>query len=81
MRKVDPRAVPNQKAQSKLGKTTENKSTSMSSKLQNTLPDYTNTSLTVDTSVSLPTLDHNIMENMKKTCVNISLFELAKFKG
>jgi len=35
-------------------------------------------SLTLDISVSLLTLDYNIMEDVKKTRANISLFELVK---
>lgn len=54
LRKVDPPAVQKQKTQSKPKKITTDKSTSMSSKLQNTPSNNTNTSLTPDISVSLP---------------------------
>jgi len=50
----------------------------MSSKLQNTLSDNMDICSTLDTSVSLPPLDYNIVEDMKKNWVNISLFELDK---
>lgn len=53
----------------------------MSNKIQNTPLDITNTSLSPDNSVSLPTLDYNIDEDMKKTRVNISLYELSKLMG
>ena len=33
-----------------------------------------------DTSVSLPTLDYNIVQDMKKALANISLCELTKIK-
>lgn len=57
------------------------KHTSMGSKLQNTLPDNTNIRSTPDTSVSLPPLDYNIVDDMKKTRVNMSLFKLAKVQS
>jgi len=54
------------------------KSTSMSKKLHNTPLDNTITSVTPETSVSLPPLDYNIVDDMNKTRANISLFELYK---
>lgn len=81
LRKVDPPTIQKQKTQSKLGKTVGEKSMSMSSKLQNTPLDNMNTSLTSDISVILPALDYNIMEDMKKTHANISLFEFAKIQS
>jgi len=81
LRKFDPPAIQKHKSQTNPRKTTANKSTSMSIKLHNTPPDSTNMSLTSDILVSLPTLDYNIMEDMRKACANISLFELAKIQG
>ena len=78
MRKVDTPATPKKKTQSNSEKTTMDKSTSMSNKLQNTLSDNTNICSTPDTSVSLPPLDYNIVDDMKKTRANISFFKLAK---
>jgi len=48
-------------------KTMVGQSTSMSGKLQNTLPDSTHTHSTLDTLVSLPPMDYNIVDDMKKT--------------
>lgn len=81
IRKVDPLVILKQKTQSKPGKIAKNKSTSMSSNLQNTPLDNTNIRSTLDTSVSLPPLDYNIIDDMKKTRVNISLFELANIQS
>jgi len=67
IKKVDPLAVPRQKTQSKFGKTTTYKTTSMSSKLQNTLPNNTDIYSNPNISVSLPPLDYNIVEDMKET--------------
>lgn len=53
----------------------------MSSKLQNTFLDNTNIYSTPDTSVILPPLDYKIVDDMKKTWENISLFELAKIQS
>lgn len=53
----------------------------MSSKLQNALPDNTNTLLPSGNSMSLLALDYNIVEDMKKTRANISLCELIKLTG
>lgn len=50
----------------------------MRSKLQNTPLDNTNINPTPDTLVSLPPLDYKIVDGMKKTWANISLFKLAK---
>lgn len=36
---------------------------------------------TPDTSVSLPPLDYNIVDDMKKNRLNINLFELAKVQS
>jgi len=57
------------------------KSTSMSSKLQNTLSDSTITNLTLDTSMGLLPLDYNVVDDMKKKHVNIIFFELAKIQS
>ena len=57
LRKVDPPATPKQKTQNKIGKTTADKSTSMSSKLENTLPNNMNIGSSLDTSMILPPLD------------------------
>jgi len=57
------------------------KSTSMSGKLQNTPPDNTNILSTPNTLVSLPPLEYDIIDDMKKTLANISLFELAKIQS
>lgn len=80
-RKVDPPAIQKQKKQIKPWNTVVNKSMSMSSKLQNTPPDNTNTNLIPNTLVILPALDYKIVEDMKKTRANISLFELAKIQS
>lgn len=50
----------------------------MSNKLHNTLLDNTNISPALDTSVSIPPLDYNIVYDMKKTQENFSLLELSK---
>ncbi len=78
LRKGDPPTTPKQKTHNKSGKTTMDKSTSMSNKLQNTPLENTNISPTPNTSVILPPLDYNIVDDMKKTWKNISLLELAK---
>jgi len=57
------------------------KSTSMRNKLQNNLLDNMNIHSTLETSVNLPHLDYNIVDDMKKTRANISLFELAKIQS
>lgn len=69
-RKDDPSVAPKQKTQNKLGKTAADESTSMRSKLQNTSPDNKNICSTLDTSVSLPPLEYNIVDEMKKTWAN-----------
>jgi len=61
MRKVDPPAIPKQKTKIKPGKVAKDNSMSMSNKLQNTPANNTITSLTYDTTVSLPPLDYNIV--------------------
>lgn len=81
LRKVDAPALQKQKTQSKPGKTATNKSISMSIGLQNTSSNNMNTSLTPDTSVILPPLDYNIVEDMKKPHTNISFFNLAKIQS
>jgi len=53
----------------------------MSNKLQNTLPDNMNIYSTPNTLVSLPPLDYNIVDVMKETRANISLFELVKIQS
>jgi len=53
----------------------------MSSKLQNTPPDKVNISLSPNTSVIIPPMDYNIVDDMKKTRANISLCELAKIQS
>lgn len=78
LKKVDPLATPKQKTQNESRKTVADKSTSMSSKLQNTPPDNTNISPTPNTSVILPPLDYNIVDYMEKTHTNVNLFMLAK---
>jgi len=77
IRKVDQPAAPKQKIENMSKNKVADKSTSVSRKLQNTSPNNTNISPTLDTSMSLPTLDYNIVDDMKKTWVNISLFKLA----
>ena len=57
------------------------KSTSMSNKLQNTPLDNTNICSTPNTSVSLPPMEYNIVDDMKKTRENINFFELAKIQS
>lgn len=79
--KVDPLAAPKKETQKKSGKKVVDKSTSMSSKLQNTSPNNMNIYSTPDTLVILPPLNNNIVDNMKKNRVNISLFELAKIQS
>ena len=80
IRKVDPPTSSTQKTQRKSGKISPTKDTSSNS-LQNTPSDSTNTSFPLYKSVSLPTLDYNIVEDMKKTRENISLYELTKLMG
>ena len=53
----------------------------MSRKRYKTLPDNTNVSITLNTLVSLPLLHYKILDDMKKTHVNINLFELAKIQS
>jgi len=81
IKKVDPSAASKQQTQRKSGKTSVDKSASMSSKLHKTPPDITDIHSTMDTPVSLPPLDYNIVDNMKKTQANINLFELAKVQS
>ncbi len=81
IKKVDPPAASKQPTQSKFRKTTANKSTSIGSKLQKNPPDITSICSTPDTSVSLPPLDYNIVDDMKKTRANINFFELAKVQS
>ena len=57
IRKIDPPAPSKQQTQSKFGKRTTDKSTSMSRKLQTTSPDNTNIHSTLNISVSIPPLD------------------------
>lgn len=54
---------------------------SMSSSLHNNPPHNTNKSLPSDSLVSLPSLDYDIIKDMKKTHANISLYELTKLTG
>lgn len=44
-------------------------------------PDNTNTRLPPNIFVNLPALDYNIVEDIKKNHVNISLYELTKIMG
>lgn len=81
IKKADPPATWKQQTQSKSGKTMADKNTFVRNKLQNSLPDNTSICSTPDTSVILPPLDYNIVDDMKKTKVNISLFELAKVQS
>lgn len=81
MRKVDPTDAPKQKTQNKSRKTTVDKNTSMSIKFQNTPPNDMNIRSTPNTSMSLPPLDYNIVDDMKKNRANISLFELARIQS
>lgn len=60
------------------GKTVEDKNMPIGSKLQNTPLNGTNIHSTLDNSVSLPPLDYNTVDDMKKTRANISFFKLAK---
>ena len=78
LRTIDPLASSTWKTQSKSKKIATRKDSSMSSKIQDTPPDRTNTSLPRENSVSLLALDYNIVEDMKKTRGNISLYELTK---
>jgi len=67
IKKANPLDFQRQKTQSKSGKIAVDKTISMSSKLKNTLPENMDIRSTVDTSVSLPPLDYNIVDDMKKT--------------
>ena len=80
MTKSDLPAALKKKTQNKSAKTAVNKSTSMSSKLQNTPPDNTNIHSTPDTSIILPPLDYKIVDEMKKNRANISFFKLTKIQ-
>lgn len=65
-------------AQNNSRKTTSTKSVSTSSK-DITIPPKTKNSVPpLDTLMSLPAIEYNIVEDMKKAHVNISLFELTK---
>lgn len=81
MSKVDPPTSPKQKTQNKSVKIMVDKNTSMSNKLQNTLPNNTNIYSILDTFVSLRPLDYNIFVDMKKNYANISLFKLANIQS
>jgi len=81
IKKVDPPATSKQQTQSKFRKPTADKNTYVSSKLQNNPPDSTRICSTPDTSMSIPPLDYNIVDDMNKTRVNINLFELAKVQS
>lgn len=76
--KVGPPVPSRQKTQNKSRKIAPTKDISMSSSLENTPLDSTNTSLPPDISVSLSTLDYNIVEDIKKTHVNIYEYKLTK---
>ena len=78
IRNADPLVTMKQKTQIKSCKTMAKKSTSMRKKLQNTSPDNINIRSTLDTLVSLPPLEYDIVDDMEKNLVNINLFELAK---
>jgi len=75
--KDDPPATLKQKTKNKFEETASDKNTSMSSKLQNTRSDEKNIHSTPDILVSLPPLDYNIVDDMKKNQANIGLFELT----
>jgi len=81
IKKVEPLAASKQQTQSKSRKSSVDKSMSIGNKLQNTLPDSTNIHSTLDTSVSLPPLDYNIVDDMKKTGVNINFFKPTKVQS
>lgn len=67
-----------QNAQRKFGKKASMKIVSMSSK-DKTFPSKTMNSVPPpETSMSLPAVEYNIVEDMKKARANISLFELTK---
>jgi len=78
IKKTDPPAASKQQTQSKSRKTSVDKSTSIGNKLQNTPSDSTNIHSTPDSLMSLPPLDYNIINYIKKMQENISLFKLAK---
>jgi len=80
-RRVDSPSIQKQKTQSKFGKIATDKSTSMRNKLENTLLENMNTGLTLETLVSLPPMDYNILDDMNKTHANISLFKLGKIQS
>lgn len=81
LRMVDPPAIQKKKTQSKPKRIAVDKNKSMRKKLQNTLLDNTNTNLTSNIWVILPTLGYNIIEDMNKNCGNISLFEFSKIQS
>lgn len=63
------------------GKTATAESTSVSNKDKSSSSNKKNTSLPPNISVSLPTLDYNIVEDMKYTHTNISLYEFTNIMG
>ena len=78
IKKANPPTTSKQQTQRKSGKTAADKSTSMSSKLRNIPPDNKNICSTPNTSVSLLLVNCNIVDDMKKTQLNTSFFELSK---
>ena len=67
-----------QNTQNNFGKTTSTKSFSTSSKDITIPPKTMNSVPPLDTLMSLPAIEYNIVEDMKKARANICLFELTK---
>lgn len=78
IKKFDPPTASKKQTQSKSKKTASVNNTSITSKLQNNPLDRMSIRSTPNTSVSLPPLDYNIVGDMNKTRVKISLLGLAK---
>jgi len=67
IKKFDPPVASKQQTQSKSGKTAADKNTFVGSKLQNHPLDSMSICPSPETSVSLPPMDYNIINDMKKT--------------
>lgn len=78
---MDPVVISTQKTQGKSRKIATTKGTFMSNKNKSSPLDNTNIILPLEISLTLPTLDYSIVKDMKKTCENISIYELTKLTG
>lgn len=81
MRKIDPLTAPNHKTQKNVCKDSGGQEYIHEWKTAKHSADQREHLLYPDILVSLPPLDYNIVDDMKKTKVNINLFKLAKIQS